>query len=282
MFFDSIYLYSNSIISTPNGIPINGPDLYNQKIEWRKQEHNSTLVLPDSTVTNVHIMTFAAPKINGSYFVMPAPNYWKKIGLKNDIVSTRTMLNGIFVHEFAHTRQIEEIKDKLIRFEKNGKYEYPVNDDILQNYFQSDSLYTLKFMHELDELYEMLNIEEPYNLHLKINEWLKLFRSRQKVYLNPVSIEMAEIDNVFLTMEGIGQYAMMKYYMSDIGGNYSTKDALIATRHNKKWWSQEEGLGLILLYEKLVGNIDWSELYSLKDNTIIDLIEKKIYTGTNK
>ncbi len=275
LFFDSTHVYSNSMVSIPNGTTFNGPDLYNQKIIWKKQEHKGTLVLPDSTVTKIQLMTFAAPKENGNYFVMPAPNYWQKLGLKNETVSLQEMLNGIFIHEFAHTRQMEGVIDKIIRFEKSGKYEYPINDDILQNYFQNDSIYTHKFKNEVDKLYKLLEVEEQSELRSKVNQWLIMFQNRQKEYLNPVSDNLAEMDNVFLTMEGIGQYAMMKFYMSDFGGNYSFGDALKATRHQKKWWSQEEGLGLILLYEKLVGTIDWSQLYSLKNNTIIDLIEKE-------
>jgi len=281
LFFDNTHVYSNSQVSTPSGTIFNGPDLYSQKVTWKKQAHQDTLILPDSTVTGIQLMTFAAPKQNGNYFVMPAPNYWKKIGLSNETVSLEEMLNGIFIHEFAHTRQMEGVIDKIISFEKSGTYEYPINDDILQNYFQDDSTYVHKFKNEVKNLYELLEEKDQSELRLKVNEWLNKFTERQKEYLQPISDDLAEIDNVFLTMEGIGQYAMMKFYISDFGGNYSYDDALKATRHNKKWWSQEEGLGLILLYEKLVGTIDWSELYSLKNNTIIDLIEKE-KTSINK
>lgn len=275
VFFDSTYVYSNSRISIPNGIPFRGPKLYSQKIDWRKQQHNGKLILPDSTETNVQIMTFAAPKNNGAYFVMPAPSYWTSIGLKNETVPLKNMLNGIFVHEFAHTRQIDAIAFKIIGFEEKGKYKYPVNDDIVQNYFQSDSLYTVNFEAEVRALYELLEIKEESDLKLRTDQWLTRFRNRQKENFISISPDLATMEDLFLTMEGIGQYAMLKYYLTDKGGKYSDSLALKATRHNKKYWSQEEGLGLILLYEKLTGEINWSKLFSLRENTIIDLIEKE-------
>ena len=84
------------------------------------------------------------------------------------------------------------------------------------------------------------------------------------------------MDNVFLTMKGMGQYAMMSYYMSVDGENLSYGKALKATRHNKKWWSQEEGLALILVYERLQEKIDWGKLFAMKDGTIIELLENRL------
>ena len=276
LFYDEQYVYSNSQVSSPNGMIFEGPDLYNQKITWRKQLHNNTLILPDSIKVPLQLMTFAAPLENGSYFIMPAPSYWKKVGLKNEVVSVDQMLNGIFVHEFAHTRQLESIIKNIIEFEQNENYDHPVNDDIVQNYFQKDSTYRLTFKQEINCFYELLNINKEKSLANYTKICLDKFKLRQKTYLLPISVNLIEMDNVFLTMEGIGQYAMMSYYMSADGGNLSFEEALKATRHNKKWWSQEEGLALLLVYEKLVGKIDWSELFIMKDTTIVELLENKL------
>ena len=270
IFFDSIFVYSNSRTSIPKGITFNGPELYSKKIEWRKQEHNGEVILPDSTPVNVQLMTFAAPKNNGAYFVMPALSYWEHVGLKNEIVPIDVMINGIFVHEFAHTSQINAIAAKIIALEGKRKYKYPVNDDIIQNYFKDDSIYTMKFNEEVEELFELLGISEKSDFKIKTKQWLEKFRMRQKEYFNEISPDLVEMEDLFLTMEGIGQYAMFKFYMSEEGGKYSDRLALKATRYNKKFWSQEEGLGLILLYEKLIGEIEWSKIFSLCEDTIID------------
>jgi len=273
LFYDDKYVYTNSQVSAPDGTPLSGPELYDQKISWMKQVHNDTLILPDSTLAPLQLMTFAAPMRNGPYFVMPSPKYWDKVGLKNDVVSTDKMLNGIFVHEFAHTRQITSITQKLFDFQQSGNYEYPINDDLVQNCFQNDNVYNRQFLAEVDCFYNLLKIENPAALKSETKKCLEIYKERQEKYLYPINSHLVEMDDVFLTMEGIGQYAMLSFYLSKKGGKLSFEQALLATRHNRKWWSQDEGLALILVYEKLVGKIDWSKLFFMKDETIVGLIE---------
>ena len=276
LFYDDQYVYTNSSISAPRGVHFSGPGLYDQEINWSKQLHNDTLVLPDNKKVPLQLMTFAAPMEEGSYFVMPAPGYWKKVGLKNDIVSTNKMLNGIFVHEFAHTRQMETISQKLLGFQQSGKFNYPINDDIVQNYFQNDTAYTRQFRTEVDRFYNLLTIQNLSTLKSETKRCLEVYKTRQQDYLLPINSHLAEMEDLFLTMEGIGQYAMLSYYLSENGGNLSFENALMATRHNKRWWSQEEGLALILVYEKLVGKVDWSKLFFMTDETIVRLIENEL------
>lgn len=103
-----------------------------------------------------------------------------------------------------------------------------------------------------------------------------MLKERQNQYLLRKHTVLGEMDNVFLTMEGMGQYLMATYLQGPAGGAVPKATAIQATRRGKTWWSQEEGLALVLLYERLTPNPDWTILFTDKPANIITLIEDKL------
>jgi hypothetical protein len=108
------------------------------------------------------------------------------------------------------------------------------------------------------------------------NQGMRMLKERQNQYLMGKNEVLGEMDNVFLTMEGMGQYLMARYLQSPEGGTVPKATAIGATRRGKHWWSQEEGLALVLLYERLAPNPDWTILFTDKPADIVTLIEAKL------
>jgi hypothetical protein len=63
------------------------------------------------------------------------------------------------------------------------------------------------------------------------------------------------LDVVFLTMEGAGQWLVYGYFRSPEGGSASAEVALRETRRSQTQWSQDEGLALMLVLDRLLP--DW-------------------------
>jgi hypothetical protein len=87
---------------------------------------------------------------------------------------------------------------------------------------------------------------------------------------------MVRIDNIFLTIEGIGQYTMMQYYMSNKVGNFTFSDALEAARHNKSGGHKKKGWRYDWFMRKLAGKIEWAKLFEMKGYDLVDLIEEEL------
>ncbi|MGH1334751.1 MAG: hypothetical protein ACRBFS_01385 [Aureispira sp.] len=279
LFFDTQYVYTNSKLSAPNGKKIKGPNLYGKKIEWLKQEHNDTLIIPDGNKVPIQIMTFASPSEKEgieSFFVMAAPSFWKNAGIDSEEVGLENMLTGVFLHEFAHTRQMDGIGKKITDYDNNYQFDFSVSDDLIQDYFSNDSIYTKLFREQTELIYEYLNTEKPQKGH--INDFIQNFAVRQEEYLKPKKNILVEMDKVFLTMEGIGQYAMIAWLTHPNGGGFSEKLAIKATRRGKSWWSQDEGLAWVLLYKKIAKEPNWTPLFSENPPNIFELIENEINT----
>ena len=61
VFFDSLHVYSTSKTTIPEGNSINGPVFFNEKLEWFKEKHNGSIILPSGDKVPVGLMSFAAP-----------------------------------------------------------------------------------------------------------------------------------------------------------------------------------------------------------------------------
>ena len=81
---------------------------------------------------------------------------------------------------------------------------------------------------------------------------LAMVRERHARYFTGPTAAYAELESLFLTMEGVGQWAAYRLARMNAGGNDA--EALRLVRDNKRYWSQDQGLALFLLVDALVPN----------------------------
>jgi hypothetical protein len=279
LFFDAAFVYTNSDTSAPNGEEIPGPELYGRKIAWRKQAHKDTLTLPTGDRVPVQLMTFAGPSANPeieSFFVMAAPAFWKDAGIKSEEVGLDALLTGVFLHEFAHTRQMDGFGTMISRFEEKQGFEHPMSDDLVQAYFDSDPAYVSLFREEVDRIFALAGATRVDKNPGSLEELLEGISLRHKSYLEAQHPDLPALDRAFLTMEGVGQWAMASWLMHQDGGNFPEALVLKAVRRDGYWWSQEEGLALALLYNKTATLPDWPALFGPSPPDLLELIRREI------
>jgi hypothetical protein len=279
LFYDSKYVYTTSEVSAPEGEPFEGPTFFGNTLPWRKSAHPDTLTIPDGQKVPVQLMTFAAPAKESdveAFFVMAAPAFWNEAGINSEEVGLEKMLTGVFLHEFAHTRQMNGIGRIITEYERSHRFDFPVGDDMIQAYFAGDSSYVQQLREEVDLFYRAALSPDESEMKRLANQGMRMLKERQNQYLMGKNEVLGEMDNVFLTMEGMGQYLMATYLQRPEGGTVPKATAIQATRRGKHWWSQEEGLALVLLYERLAPNPDWTVLFSGNPPDIVTLIEAKL------
>ena len=102
-------------------------------------------------------------------------------------------------------------------------------------------------------------------------------KQRQSEYFKGQYFSLKEIDNFFLTMEGLGQYSMYLWLTHPKGGNINKKAAIEGVRRGGKWWSQDEGLALFLILGNLSSPQTWAkEMFGNKTENVVLLISKPL------
>lgn len=278
VFFDEEYVYSTSTVSVPNGEIIDGPALFDKKFIWKKAAHSGMLTLPDSQRVPVGLMSFASPlEAKKSFFVMPLVSFWKTAGVISNEIGIELLVTGVFLHEFSHTQQMQNFGKRMSEYEANNTFAVSFSDDIVQDYFSKDSLYEKRFREEVSMFYEASAAKDKSTLKKLTAQALRMHGTRQKDYFTGEHNILKEIDDFFLTMEGLGQYSMYAWLIHTNGGNVAPNIALKAVRRGGKYWSQEEGLSLFLLLNKFVKPAKFGSLmFGNETVSAVNLIKKNI------
>ncbi|AZA79924.1 hypothetical protein EG347_21770 [Chryseobacterium sp. G0186] len=275
VFFDDTYVYSTSSVTIPKGKSIKGYHLLNLKLNWKKALHHDSLTLPDKTSVPVRIMSFASEIPTGrheSFFVMPLPSFWKKAGIKSEELGLDNLITGVFIHEFSHSQQMQNFGKNITQYEKQNNFGVPFNDDMIQAIFSENKDYLELYHSEINSLYS--SIKDKKLDSEQLIKGLSLINKRQTNYFKDKYQGLKEIDDIFLTMEGLGQYSMYLWIIHPKGGKIDKNIALDGVRRNKKWWSQDEGLALFLILERLKAPELWAkDMFGPKISTVIELIK---------
>ena len=276
VFFDDKYIYTTSKTSIKNGTVVEGHSLMNLTFQWQKKLHNDSIIFPDKSVVPINLMSFAAENSSDSskpFFVMPLPGFWLQAGVSSKDLGLDNLVTGVFIHEFSHSQQMQNFGKKITSFERETNFGFEFTDDIVQTIFSKDTIYSKLYYKEIDLFYK--SIENNRLKRQLVKKGLSVMKKRQKTYFNDKYENLKVLDNFFLTMEGLGQYAMFLWLTHADGGNIKREIAIEGIRRDGKSWSQDEGFALFLILDKLTVPEKWVRaMYGDKTEGIIELIER--------
>jgi hypothetical protein len=220
-------------------------------------------------------MSFAAAlkgKRSQSFFVMPLPSFWEQAGVKSKELGLDNLITGVFIHEFSHSQQMQNFGKAASGYEKLYDFGVEFSDDIVQTLFGKDSSYLSIYREENAHLFNAVKNGSLNKSEFK-QGWA-LMKKRQSVYFKGRYEHLGQVEDLFLTMEGLGQYSMFCWLIHPAGGNIKRELAIEGVRRGGKWWSQDEGFALFLILEQLSAPSDWAgQLFGMKPGSVFRLIE---------
>jgi len=273
IFFDDEFVYSTSNITVNKENTVKGNNLINLKLKWRQASHNGSITLPDQSVVPVQLMCFASSatdsitKSNKPFFVMPLPSFWDKQKVTSKEFGEDKLITGVFIHEFSHSQQMKNFGKKISEFEKQNNFNIPLTDNIVQNIFEENTNYVKLNTAEIETFFKALD-NKTINKQL-IRNGLKLMSQRQNQFFTGEYQSLKAMDDLFLTMEGLGQYSMYRWLIHPKGGNIPQSIVIQGVRRGGKQWSQDEGFALFLILEKLSNSRSWAK--SMFGNEVISV-----------
>jgi hypothetical protein len=215
--------------------------------------HGGTVTLPSGAAVAIEPRASTALYRNSrdAFVSIAMPSVWQ---LKTLSAQTRgEYLQGAFSHEMTHTRLLVAINRRVRELARKHDLVYPINDDVVQAQFRQVRGFEAAIDRERDALYRAAAEPDPVRRRALAAKALDLVRTRRARYFTGSSAAYAELESLFLTMEGVGQWAAYQVARTRTGG--SDAEALRLVRDDRKYWSQDEGLALFLLVDTLVP--DW-------------------------
>ena len=161
----------------------------------------------------------------------------------------------MFLHEFSHTRQLAPLKPVFAAAESVHKMEPDFSDDSLQHRFKTDPAYVAVYEKERDLLLRAASEPDSAAARKLAAKALALMEARQKRWFVDGDFYWKGYDDLFLTMEGFGQWVGFAWLADPAGGGLEATAAEEKMRGGGGWWSQDEGLALFLVIDRFVP--DW-------------------------
>lgn len=220
-------------------------------VDWRAEAHEGAIRLPGGGDVPVGPVSFAAPASADApgFFVMTLPSVWQAAGVNSELGLTELM-DGVMLHEIMHTRQFPFVEPLL----KALNAPDDLTDDSLQARWKDDAAYVAAFEAERDALFAAAAAADDEAARAGAAEALRLMRARRDAYFTGEDDVWAAYDDIFLTMEGLGQWIAYAW-VARVRPEMSRDALLTAVRRGGKHWSQDEGLALFLVIDRLVP--DW-------------------------
>jgi hypothetical protein len=224
--------------------------VFDDQCVWRDgvgSTHAGTIALPDGNEVPAAIMTFAGSHEGKPFLVMALPAMWRAEKRHRDNPRLDLLIRSVFVHEMTHTRQAASFGGRLTELETKHKLE-DLNDDIVQQRFADRDGFSAAFAKERDLLYAIANEPDAKRRRALAKDALRTIRERRAHYFRGDDAFYAELEEIFLGMEGVANWAGFRAAMH---AGLSRDEAITLMQGSRKWFSQDEGLALFLAIDAL-------------------------------
>lgn len=220
------------------------------EIEVLGMPHRGTVLLPNRVEIPIEIKASTALYRSGraTFFVMSMPSVWRRKPYLDEY------LQGVFSHELVHTLQLVNINRRLRHL--IGTVDVPgrLNDDVIQARFQKEEKFARAMDRERELFYKATGASDKTHRNDLVRKALAIVRERHEKFFKDSNAVYLEIESLFLTMEGIGQWTAYRLTKARGQLGASDADAMNLVREDRRYWSQDEGLALFLLIDAMVPN----------------------------
>lgn len=204
-------------------------------------------------------------------FAIALPEVWGAD--KKDRRDPERLFMAVFMHEFSHVQQAGALEEALSRAYIS---ETGAADDAIQAAYAEDPDYVRAYNEEREAFLAAASAPTREEARRHLAEAADLMAARRTRWFADKP-DWVAADDVFLTMEGSGQWAAYVWSADPRGGAADPAQTFSGMR--TRWWSQEEGLAIALALDRVTP--DWPALtFNTPGLTFDALIRRALESGS--
>lgn len=222
------------------------------KGEWRSAPHDGDIPLPDGSRAPATILSFAAPYDDGQsvFFTMSAPSIWKAERVDSPL-GLETLMTGVLVHEMTHTAQFGSFGARIDALAARWGFGDDLNDDVVQKRFRDNPEYSAAVEKEISLLYAAAAAPGESEARALAREAKAAIDARRARWLVGDDERFLELEDIFLSMEGTGNWAAVAWLTDSAGPGVNLDAAVSEFGRRGGRWSQNEGTAIYLVIDRL-------------------------------
>ncbi len=241
-----------------------------QEVPVFSVEHEGGVLLPDGMQIPPTLAASASVYDDKTkpFFVLAMLSVWRGQPEVQGIADVAAFFRGVMAHEMVHTRQLIPIVERIDELKEQYDLPRRLDDDVIQTRFMDRPGYVEDYRRERELFQRSIESGDLQEKARLLSEALSSMRERRARYFTGPDEVYAEIEQLFLAMEGAAVWAHMRL-----------AEALPETVHfesdGNSSWSQDQGLALYRLIDELVP--DWQERsFGRVPEAPIDLLEQAL------
>lgn len=243
---------------------------------WTAEPHTGELLLPDGKKLPIQVASFAAPAPDGPFFVMAAPSIWEAAGVESVELGLRQLMTAVLLHEAAHVLQFPTYGSRISRLAATHGLPDDFSDDSIQKQFEAQVDFTSSISRETELLLAASAAADRTDALRFAAEARLLAQARHDRWFIGEFAYLAEAEDVWLTLEGSGQWLGYRWLMDRNGGGHSSKVAAHAFGLRGGAWSQRHGFAHFVALERLTGPKWRKRAFGDGDKTIGEMLDQAL------
>jgi hypothetical protein len=212
--------------------------------------------LPGGHEIPVGVVSFTSGEGGHAFFLMSTPSVWRAGNVPPGPMGLDTLMVAVMLHEASHIAQSNTYGARITALSQRYSLPDDFDDDSMQHDFEANAEFSASVIRETELFFQAAATSddaEALRLARQAREMMKARAARwfvgDKGYYN-------EAEDLWLTMEGSGQWVGYQWLIHPRGGAIPVSTAMPAFGLRSRWWSQHEGLAVALTLDRL-GAQDW-------------------------
>jgi hypothetical protein len=229
----------------PAGAPLRVLDY---TVELRGVAHTGTVRLPGGQEVPAAPLSFAAPygDAGAAFFVIGMPSVWMRDPRHAADPDIGWLIDAVLVHEMTHTQQVASVYRRIDALAARTPDPERLDDDVIQTRFDRIPAFRSSVVEETALLYRAADAPGTAAYRELVTSALRTADERRARWLSGEDEIYAELEDVFLGMEGAAQWAAYQLALRHAGRDADPREVLTRFRRGGRFWSQDLGLALFL------------------------------------
>jgi hypothetical protein len=220
--------------------------------------HGGAVMLPNGGQIPAEIIAVAMPGPaagKDAFFVLALPELWHRHPQASQDPHIAIRIPSVALHEMIHTRQISDLQQRVHAIGQRFDLPARFDDDVVEARFGDNAEYRRLFVAEQELLYRAVAESDLNRVIALAAEAIATATRRQERFFTGNDEVYAELEGLFLNMEGIAEWVRFKWHQADLAWPNGDAEIIAFLRGQENSWSQDQGLALILLLDRMVP--DW-------------------------
>jgi hypothetical protein len=242
----AIFFSQNCMISSSDALFAEGAP------SWTSQRITEYVPLPEDNGNPIAVVSRAQTIGNQTIFVMAAPSIWRAANVPGGgSFSLETLMTAVMIHEAAH---VSHGQSYLAQFPiLAGRFNLPEswNDDSIQDRFRTNTVFATSVARETDLLFAAASATNDADAYRLARQARNLMQGRRARFYRGADQGLGQIEDLFLTLEGAGQWVGYTWLTDQAGGNVPASAAMPQFARRANFWSQTQGLAITMATHRL-------------------------------